>query len=79
MTDKQAISKQVKFRAEGSEAVSGLIAASIGLNEKDLTKYLTDHQVKINDYGQNGARTFKELSTELIKGESSLQEDSLGS
>lgn len=75
MADKAAQSKGVKLRAEGSEEVSGLVAAPIGLNEEDLTKYLLAHSVDITPFGQGHAKTLKEFSTELIKGESSLMED----
>jgi hypothetical protein len=77
-TDKQAASKGVKMKAEGSEEVSGLVAAPIGLNEEDLIKYLLAHKVDTKAYGQDHARTTKEFSTELIKGESSLMEDDKG-
>lgn len=81
MPEKQAISKQVKLRAGGSEQVSGLVAAPIGLNEEALIGYLQKHNVDTKAYGPNGqdhARTLKEFSTELIKGESSLMEDDGG-
>mmetsp|Transcript_47197 Transcript_47197/g.85218 ORF Transcript_47197/g.85218 Transcript_47197/m.85218 type:complete len:677 (-) Transcript_47197:119-2149(-) len=76
MTDKEAQKKQVKMTADGSEEVSGLVAAPIGLNEPDLVEYLTKHGVDVGAFGQNHARTIKEFSTELIKGEASLMEDS---
>lgn len=78
MTEKGAQSKNVKLRAEGSEEVSGLVAAPIGLNEDDLTKYLKAHNIDTSVFGQNHAKTLKEFSTELIKGESSLMEDVSG-
>jgi hypothetical protein len=78
MTDKQAQSKGAKMKAEGTEEVSGLVAAPIGLNETDLTDYLQKHRVDISAFGKGSARSLKEFSTELIKGESSLMEDEKG-
>lgn len=78
MTEKAAIAKQAKLRPEGSEEVSGLVAAPIGLNEDDLTKYLKEHGVDTTAFGGKSARSLKEFSTELIKGESSLMLDSDG-
>mmetsp|Transcript_63157 Transcript_63157/g.116299 ORF Transcript_63157/g.116299 Transcript_63157/m.116299 type:complete len:778 (-) Transcript_63157:56-2389(-) len=78
LSEKSAQSKSVKLRAEGSEEVSGLVAAPIGLSEEDLTKYLKAHRVDTSPFGQNHAKTLKEFSTELIKGESSLMEDNAG-
>jgi hypothetical protein len=78
MTDKAAIAKGAKLRPEGSEEVSGLVAAPIGLNEEDLTKYLKNHAVDTTQFGGKNSRSLKEFSTELIKGESSLMEDESG-
>lgn len=78
MTDKQATKAGAKLTASGSEAVSGLVAAPIGLNEEDLTKYLSSHKVEVAAFGQNHAKTIKEFSTELIKGESSIMEGADG-
>jgi hypothetical protein len=94
LAEKAAIAKGAKLKAEGNEEVSGLVAAPIGLNEEDLRNYLKRHkliddkgaEVKLSAYkgelpteeNKNGARTLKEFSTELIKGESSLMEDANG-
>lgn len=79
MPDKAAVDKGVKLRAADSQGeVSGLIAAPIGLKEADLIDYLQKHNIDTTAFGKSGARTLKEFSTELIKGESSLTEDAAG-
>lgn len=78
MPEKAALAKNVKMRAAGNEETSGLVAAPIGLNEESLVAYLKAHNVDTSAYGQAHARTLKDFSNELIKGESSLQEDANG-
>jgi serine/threonine protein kinase len=78
MTDKQASAKGVKMSASGSEEVSGLVAAPLGFNEEDLTKYLQKYNVDISLFGKNNAKSLKEFSSELIKGEASLIENGKG-
>jgi len=78
MTEKQAMLKEVKLRADSSEEVSGLVMAPIGLNEEDLRKYLADANVDVSKFGRNNAKSLKEFSSELIKGESSLMQDQNG-
>jgi serine/threonine protein kinase len=75
MPQKEAEQKGVKLKSDGDESVSGLVMAPIGLNEEDLKKYLTNNNVDIALYGQNGTKTLKEFSHELMKGESSLVQD----
>lgn len=72
MTEAGALEKQVKLWADGGEEVSGLVAAPIGLNEQELVKYLTRHSVDVSLYGTLPARTLKDLSKELVRGDSSL-------
>lgn len=79
MTEKQMEGKKIKLRAEGAEAVSTLVRAPIGMNEETLRKFLTSLGVDISKYGHDGAKTLKEFSSELIKGESSLIQDASGS
>jgi len=78
MTEKQATTRKVKLKADSSEDVSGLVMAPIGLNEEDLARYLERNGVDTCKFGQNHAKTLKEFSTELIKGESSLMQDHNG-
>mmetsp|Transcript_40763 Transcript_40763/g.113317 ORF Transcript_40763/g.113317 Transcript_40763/m.113317 type:complete len:781 (-) Transcript_40763:100-2442(-) len=78
MTEKQAIAHKVKLKADCSEEVSGLVMAPIGLNEEDLRNYLVSNNVDVSRFGRNHAKTLKEFSTELIKGESSLMQDQSG-
>jgi len=79
MTEKDATKKNIKLRAEGSEHVSGLVMAPIGLNEEKLRAYLIDHKVKVAELDACPNRGIKELSSELVKGESSLMEGADGS
>jgi len=78
MLEKDAAKKQVKMKAEGSEEVSGLVMAPIGMKENQLAEFLGAHNVDIDQYGKNQSKTLKEFSTELIKGESSLIEEASG-
>mmetsp|Transcript_49402 Transcript_49402/g.141342 ORF Transcript_49402/g.141342 Transcript_49402/m.141342 type:complete len:777 (+) Transcript_49402:98-2428(+) len=78
MTEKQAAAKKVKLKADNSEEVSGLVMAPIGFNEEDLAQYLSEHKVDISKFGHNKAKTLKEFSAELTKGESSLMQDQNG-
>lgn len=73
MTDKQLSSSGVTFKAptEGSE-VSGLVQAPIGLEEEALRKYFQANGIDLEKFGIGQAKTLKDISAELIKGESSL-------
>jgi len=76
MSDKDCIKKGVKYKApEEGEEVSGLVQAPIGLGEEDLTKYFQDNKIDISKFGAGQAKTIKDISAELIKGESSLMQD----
>eukprot|EP00747_Dinoflagellata_sp_TGD_P095108 gnl/TRDRNA2_/TRDRNA2_166350_c0_seq2.p1 gnl/TRDRNA2_/TRDRNA2_166350_c0~~gnl/TRDRNA2_/TRDRNA2_166350_c0_seq2.p1 ORF type:complete len:778 (+),score=217.81 gnl/TRDRNA2_/TRDRNA2_166350_c0_seq2:90-2423(+) len=76
LTEKEAVQKhRVKLKAEGSEEVSGLVMAPIGMQEDDLKTYLEGCKVDVGRFGQEHAKTLKEFSTELIKGESALMQD----
>mmetsp|Transcript_60680 Transcript_60680/g.159540 ORF Transcript_60680/g.159540 Transcript_60680/m.159540 type:complete len:780 (-) Transcript_60680:278-2617(-) len=72
MTDKEAESKKVKLKAEASEAVSTLVRAPIGFNEEALRAHLKSLGVDPERFGKDGAKTIKEFSAELIRGESAL-------
>jgi len=72
MTEQQAISTQVKLRAEGSEEVSGLVMAPIGLKEEDLRTFLASRDIDVSLFGTQTTKSIKEFSSDLIKGESSL-------
>jgi len=78
MGERDAVKKGVKLRSEGTEEVSGLVSAPIGLNEEDLRRYLVKYNIPIEPFGRNNARTLKEFSTELVKGESSIQVNTTG-
>mmetsp|Transcript_60102 Transcript_60102/g.127332 ORF Transcript_60102/g.127332 Transcript_60102/m.127332 type:complete len:789 (-) Transcript_60102:190-2556(-) len=75
MTDNVAISKRVKLKAEATEAVSTLVRAPIGMGEEALRNHLTSLGVDVTKYGQPGCKSLKEFSAELIRGESTLQQD----
>jgi serine/threonine protein kinase len=79
MTDKQCAQKNVKFKApEEGEEVSGLVQAPIGLEEEQLRKYFNENGVDISKFGVDQAKTLKDISAELIKGESSLMQNPKG-
>lgn len=78
MTDKQADAKKVKLKAEGAEAVSTLVRAPIGLGEEALRTHLASLRIEVSRFGQDGAKTIKEFSAELIKGEATLMQDNAG-
>ena len=56
---------------EGAE-VSSLVVAPIGLRPKALGRYLKSNNVDPMAFGKNPKKTLRDLSTELIAGESSL-------
>merc|ERR1711865_66573 len=62
---------KINAPAEGEE-VSGLVQAPIGFGEDELTHFLTKNGVDTDVFGNGRAKTLKEFSNELIKGESSL-------
>jgi hypothetical protein len=73
LTDKQCAQKGVKYKApEEGEEVSGLVQAPIGLAEDDLVDFFKKNRVDTSKFGQGPAKTLKDISAELIKGESSL-------
>mmetsp|Transcript_75881 Transcript_75881/g.180306 ORF Transcript_75881/g.180306 Transcript_75881/m.180306 type:complete len:769 (+) Transcript_75881:82-2388(+) len=78
MPEKAAVAKQVKLRAEGSEQVSSLVSAPIGMNEDDMRNYLVNAKIDVELFGQNGAKTIKELSNETLKGECSITTNAAG-
>jgi len=70
----------VKYKApEEGEEVSGLVQAPIGLEEEELRKYFEANKVDISQFGTGQAKTLKDISAEMIKGESSLMQDADGS
>jgi len=72
-TEKDCTKRKIKLRAPADgEEVSGLVQAPIGFGEEELEKFLTANKVDCTLFGQNGAKTVKDFSTELIKGECSL-------
>jgi len=74
-TDKDAQKAGVEYKApeEGAE-VSGLVQAPIGLSEEELRKYFEASKIDISKFGIGQAKTLKDISSELIKGESSLMQ-----
>ncbi|CAK0836086.1 unnamed protein product [Prorocentrum cordatum] len=77
MTSKQCEEKQIKLQPKTQE-VSTLVRAPIGLNEEALRRHLTNCGVDVSKFGGPDTKTLKEFSAELIKGESTLTEDSSG-
>mmetsp|Transcript_14686 Transcript_14686/g.37679 ORF Transcript_14686/g.37679 Transcript_14686/m.37679 type:complete len:781 (-) Transcript_14686:351-2693(-) len=74
MSDKTAEAKKVKLKAEASEAVSTLVRAPIGFNEEMLRTHLKSLGVDPERFGKDGAKSIKEFSAELIRGESALMQ-----
>jgi serine/threonine protein kinase len=72
MSEEQAVAAGVKLRAEGSEEVSGLVMAPIGLAEDDLAEVLQHNGADPSLFGKGAAKSLKDFSTELVKGEASL-------
>merc|ERR1719436_1299638 len=63
----------------GIEAdASALVNAPIGLNQQELRGRLEAAGVDVSQFGQNGARTLKDFSQELYRGEASVQENPSG-
>lgn len=75
MTDRMAEDKKVKIKAAGSEAVSALVRAPIGMGEEALRTHLAARGLDVSKFGQAGCKSLKEFSSELIRGESHLQQD----
>lgn len=73
MAENDCTKQGVHWKApeEGAE-VSGLVQAPIGLEEEALRVYFQENNVDISKFGTGQAKTLKEISAELIKGESSL-------
>merc|ERR1712187_377256 len=70
-TDCQSKGMQTSGHTSKNE-VSALVQAPIGYGEEELTKFLTEKNVDITKFGTKNAKTLKEFSDELIKGDSSL-------
>eukprot|EP00933_Yihiella_yeosuensis_P033266 TRINITY_DN27000_c0_g1_i1.p1 TRINITY_DN27000_c0_g1~~TRINITY_DN27000_c0_g1_i1.p1 ORF type:complete len:769 (-),score=217.56 TRINITY_DN27000_c0_g1_i1:132-2438(-) len=77
MTEKQAEDKKVKLKVAGSQ-ISTLVRAPIGMDEDSLTTHLKGLGVDVTKFGKDGARTLKEFSSELIKGETRLLQAASG-
>lgn len=71
MTEEMLSGQGVKLNNEGTE-VSALVRAPIGYSEHDLREALIKSGVDVSLYGTNGAKTLKEFSTDLIRGEAAL-------
>jgi hypothetical protein len=79
VTDKDCDTKGIHYHApEEGEEVSGLVQAPIGLEEDDLKKFLERNSVDTSTFGQGQAKTLKEISAELMKGEAHLMQDKQG-
>lgn len=77
LTDAEAEAKKVKLKVQGSH-ISTLVRAPIGLDEEALKEYLVSHSIDVAKFGQDGTKTLKEFSSELIKGETRLLQVSSG-
>jgi len=77
MTSGECDDRQIKLQPE-AQKVSTLVRAPIGLGEEALRRRLTNCGVDASKFGADGAKTLKEFSAELVKGESALLEDSSG-
>lgn len=77
LTDAEAEAKKVKLKVQGSH-ISTLVRAPIGLDEEALKEYLVSHSIDVKKFGQDGTKSLKEFSSELIKGETRLLQVSSG-
>merc|ERR1712224_430717 len=74
MTEADAEAKKVSTHAEQSEEVSALVQAPIGFDEEGLLQYLSSHGSDVSQFGKNNAKSIKEFSAELIRGEATLMQ-----
>jgi len=77
MTSAQCDERKVNLYPQTQE-ISTLVRAPIGLNEEALRRHLTDCGIDVRQFGGPSTKTLKEFSTELVRGESTLAEDSSG-
>eukprot|EP00927_Polykrikos_kofoidii_P053928 TRINITY_DN48444_c0_g1_i1.p1 TRINITY_DN48444_c0_g1~~TRINITY_DN48444_c0_g1_i1.p1 ORF type:complete len:797 (+),score=169.91 TRINITY_DN48444_c0_g1_i1:100-2490(+) len=74
LTEAECKDKQVKLRAKADgDEVSAIVQAPIGLTEEELSKLLDDHNIPKAKFGTGGAKSLKQFSEELIKGDSAIQ------
>lgn len=80
MSDKDCAKAGVKYKVpeEGSE-VSGLVQAPIGLSEEELRKFFEANKIDLSKFGTGQAKSLKDISSELVKGESTLMQQQDGS
>lgn len=79
MTEDEAKAKKVKFNAEGTEVISALVRAPIGMTEEQLQETLVAAGIDVSRYGQSGkSKTLKEFASELIRGEAMLMKTPTG-
>lgn len=78
ITEEEAEASHMKLEVGSSSKVSSLVLAPIGLKEDELKHYLIDLKIDVSQYGQNGAKTLKEFSEELIKGDVRIVKDKNG-
>eukprot|EP00913_Durusdinium_trenchii_P031077 g29102.t1 len=71
LTDSEAEARKVKLKVHGSH-ISTLVRAPIGLDEEALREYLKTNGIDVTRFGQDGTKSLKEFSSELIKGETRL-------
>jgi len=77
MTSKECDDKKVNLYPQ-TKQISTLVRAPIGLSEEALRRYLTNCGVDTSRFGGPNAKTLKEVAAELVRGESTLSEDSSG-
>jgi len=78
MTEGEADARNVQFYTKGSEEVSTLVQAPIGMNVNDLEARLKNANIDISQFGKNGARSMKDLSEELYRGAAFISEGEQG-
>eukprot|EP00405_Crypthecodinium_cohnii_P035617 CAMPEP_0206532686 /NCGR_PEP_ID=MMETSP0325_2-20121206/4534_1 /ASSEMBLY_ACC=CAM_ASM_000347 /TAXON_ID=2866 /ORGANISM="Crypthecodinium cohnii, Strain Seligo" /LENGTH=345 /DNA_ID=CAMNT_0054029219 /DNA_START=42 /DNA_END=1077 /DNA_ORIENTATION=- len=80
-TEDDAKARNIKFNAAGSEVVSALVRAPIGLSEEQLREQLEGAGVNVEMYDKSalyGTKSLKDFSAELIRGEAALVRDAKG-
>jgi len=77
-TQEQCDFEEIRYGCPKVWPFSALVPAPIGMNEKELGAILSKHKIDISQFGQGEARTLRDFSVELLKGEAKLIEQTDG-
>lgn len=78
LTQEQVEKEGLNALPEQQEFVSSLVAPPVGLGEDDLTQELENMGIDLTKYDSDEAISFREFSTELMRGETTLSRDPAG-